>query len=140
MPEAARNIEHQEYWRPAVDLSHSHEFSTESCQGCGTDYAIGARFCHVCGREREPQAGTARRSWSVARVLDLEEIKSGLGLPLGSVVAFFLGLVCVIAAALTRFVAGPITTTLDWQAVEIWRVEWLLAAIAAFAVGILLKR
>jgi len=31
-------------------------------------------------------------------------------------------------------------TVLDWQAVQIWRVEWLLAAIGAFLVGILLKR
>ena len=30
-------------------------------------------------------------------------------------------------------------TVLDWQAVQIWRIEWLLAAIAAFLAGILLR-
>jgi hypothetical protein len=35
------------------------------------------------------------------------------------------------------FTAG---TVLDWQAVQIWRVEWLLGAAAAFLAGILLKK
>jgi hypothetical protein len=31
-------------------------------------------------------------------------------------------------------------TLLDWQAVQIWRVEWLLAALAALLAGLLLKK
>ncbi len=31
-------------------------------------------------------------------------------------------------------------TVLDWQAVQIWRIQWLLAAVAAFIAGILLKK
>jgi len=31
------------------------------------------------------------------------------------------------------------STVLDWQAVQIWRIEWLLAAVVAFLGGILLK-
>jgi hypothetical protein len=31
-------------------------------------------------------------------------------------------------------------TVLDWQAVQIWRIEWLLASAAAFLAGILLKK
>ena len=30
--------------------------------------------------------------------------------------------------------------SLDWQAIQFWRVEWLLAAVAAFAAGCLLKK
>jgi hypothetical protein len=32
------------------------------------------------------------------------------------------------------------TTVLDWQAVQVWRIEWLLAAAVAFLAAILLKR
>jgi len=31
-------------------------------------------------------------------------------------------------------------TLVDWQAIQIYRVEWLLAATASFVVGILLKK
>ena len=38
-----------------------------------------------------------------------------------------------------RFVFSA-RTVLDWQAVQLWRIEWLLGAIAMFAAGVLLKR
>jgi hypothetical protein len=31
-------------------------------------------------------------------------------------------------------------TLVDWQAVQAWRIEWLLAAMAALLAGILLKK
>jgi hypothetical protein len=31
-------------------------------------------------------------------------------------------------------------TALDWQAIQLWRVEWLLAAVAAFVAGCVLKK
>jgi cytosine/uracil/thiamine/allantoin permease len=31
-------------------------------------------------------------------------------------------------------------TLLDWQAIQIWRIEWLLGAVAAFLAGCLLKK
>jgi hypothetical protein len=31
-------------------------------------------------------------------------------------------------------------TVLDWQAIQIWRIEWLVGAVAAFAAGLLLKK
>jgi hypothetical protein len=54
-------------------------------------------------------------------------------------VALILGFACVVAAIITgiRFTA---TTLLDWQAIQLWRIEWLLAAIALFVAGILLKK
>jgi hypothetical protein len=32
------------------------------------------------------------------------------------------------------------TTLLDWQAVQLWRIEWLLGSVAMFAAGFLLKK
>jgi hypothetical protein len=29
---------------------------------------------------------------------------------------------------------------LDWQAIQLWRIEWLLGAAAAFVAGCLLKK
>jgi cytosine/uracil/thiamine/allantoin permease len=54
------------------------------------------------------------------------------------VLALIAGVVCALAAVGTGLIYTA-TTVLDWQAVQIWRVEWLLAAIVAFLAGILLK-
>jgi len=56
-----------------------------------------------------------------------------------SVVAFLLGVLCVVGSlAVSVFFSAR--TLLDWQAIQFWRVEWLLAAVAAFAAGCLLKK
>jgi hypothetical protein len=52
---------------------------------------------------------------------------------------FVIGLACMIAAALTGVVYRA-QTLVEWQAVQIWRIEWLLGAAAALLAGILLKR
>jgi multisubunit Na+/H+ antiporter MnhB subunit len=54
-------------------------------------------------------------------------------------VAFLAGITCALAAMLVGFVFSA-NTVLDWQAVQVWRIEWLLGAAAAFLAGILLKR
>ena len=50
-----------------------------------------------------------------------------------------MGFACVIAAIVTGFIFTA-TTLLDWQAVKLWRIEWLLGAVAMFAAGFLLKK
>ena len=57
---------------------------------------------------------------------------------MASVVSLCIGVVCALAAIGTGLIYTA-TTVLDWQAVQIWRIEWLLAAIVAFLAGILLK-
>jgi hypothetical protein len=73
------------------------------------------------------------------RHLEFVQIKEHLGLPTASMVAFLVGVGCVLAAVLTGVIFSA-STVLDWQAVQVWRIEWLLAAVAAFLAGILLKR
>jgi hypothetical protein len=72
------------------------------------------------------------------RYLHFHEIKSWMGLPTASLIAFMIGLGCVTGALL----AGLLTarTLVDWQAIQFYRAEWLLAATAAFVAGILLKK
>ena len=55
-----------------------------------------------------------------------------------SVIALSVGLICALAAIGTGLVYTA-DTVIDWQAVQIWRIEWLLAAIVAVLAGILLR-
>jgi len=74
------------------------------------------------------------RTW-----LDTAVIRNTMGQTTASLVALLLGIFCIIAAIMTGFIYSA-TTVLDWQAVQIWRIEWLLAGVAMFAAGILLKK
>jgi hypothetical protein len=62
-----------------------------------------------------------------------------LGLPTAALVSFAIGLFCVAGAILVGLIF-TVQTTLDWQAVQVWRIEWLLGASASFLAGILLKK
>ena len=126
-----------EFWRPPLDtrVDTTPTVQTESCARCGTDFVAGSRFCHVCGAEREPEFA-GRFHWT--RFLDIHRIQERLGLPLTSIVALAIGIICTLAAVGTGLIYTA-TTVLDWQAVQIWRIEWMLAAIVAFLAGILLR-
>jgi hypothetical protein len=69
----------------------------------------------------------------------LKPLAERLGLTIPAVVAFLAGIVCVAGALLVGIVFTA-RTALDWQAIQMWRIEWLLAAIAAFVGGCLLKK
>ena len=143
----ATNIEpRQEYWRPDVvqtrtrDAGQLLSLHPESCERCDTEFAPGARYCHVCGSGRGREIEQEHRlSWNMARFFDVGRIKAATGLPLAPFIALSIGIFCMAAAALTGFVFSA-DTLVDWQAIQIWRVEWMLAALTAFAVGILLKK
>ena len=69
----------------------------------------------------------------------MKPLAQRLGLTIPAVVAFLAGIVCVAGALLVGIVFTA-RTALDWQAIQMWRIEWLLAAIAAFVGGCLLKK
>jgi hypothetical protein len=48
-------------------------------------------------------------------------------------------MICLLVAIATGFLFSTATGA-EWQAVQVWRIEWTLGAIAAFLFGILLKR
>ena len=62
-----------------------------------------------------------------------------LGLSTGSLIAFLIGMVCVLSAV-SMGIIFTVQTTLDWQALQLWRMEWLLGALVSFVAGILLKK
>jgi hypothetical protein len=182
---------HQEFWRsptvldpsqaalpavgfpsadfPPADVHSAAQEMAEACADCGTEFMIGARFCHACGRRRPALtapgvdaslfAGLWSRSipWlrsasaSVAAAwrrlsfpawvhyLHFHEIKRWIGLPTAPLIAFMIGLGCV-AGAIGVSLFYHASTLAEFQAIQMWRVEWLLAATASFVAGILLKK
>jgi len=131
----------QEYWRPVAE-HHARPLPVDArsrldvCEGCGSEFVVGARFCHVCGGGRQA-ATTHWNRW--AEALDFDHIRHALGLTAASLVAFIFGIVAVGAAISVGFLYSA-NTLVDWQAVQTWRIEWMLAAIVAFVAGILLKK
>ena len=135
----AQDVSREEFWRPPMDTKRveAPAETATACERCGSQYVVGSRFCHVCGSEREPQLSRPR--FQVSRWLDIHSLQQSLGLGIASLVAFIVGVICTLAAIGTGLIFTA-NTVLDWQAVQIWRVEWLLAAVVAFLAGILLKR
>jgi hypothetical protein len=143
MSEVIRDAQH-EFWRPPAlaqsDLPSPVVSPTfvEKCSDCGTEFMVGARYCYVCGSTRQVQADSAN-SLSWTHYLEFHHIQRLVGLPIASLIAFLLGLGCLLAAISVGFIYA-VQNFADFQAIQFWRMQWLLAAIAAFLAGILLKR
>jgi len=167
----------QEFWHSPSVLATvteavapaAHPSVAEACADCGTEFMIGARYCHTCGLRRPQQKPKAAHDaavlaglWSVGvtrmrsglvavaawwrnitfpawlRYLHFHEIKRWVGLPTASLVAFIIGLGCVLGAVgVSLFYKA--SNLAEFQAIQMWRIEWLLAATASFVAGILLK-
>ena len=183
MAEIIQNTQ-QEFWRSPTVLDPLTEAAlpaapqemremAEACGECGSEFMIGARFCHTCGRHRPAaaadnsdaavMAGLWNRSitWSASRLragssfgaaawrkfsfpgwmqyLHFHEIKRWIGLPTAALVAFMIGLGCV-AGAIGVSLFYRASNLAEFQAIQMWRIEWLLAATASFVAGILLKK
>lgn len=141
----------------------------EACAGCRSEYMIGARFCHTCGLRRPllAEVGTDAEGlvsvwplkmawaqlwvdWATAywrrlsfpdwlRYLHFHEIKRWVGLPTAALIAFMIGLGCI-AGAIGVSLFYRASNLAEFQAIQMWRIEWLLAATASFVAGILLKK
>lgn len=140
MGQTARSAD-QEYWRPPnPTLVRLPTLVAASCARCGTELFTGAFFCHVCGTAREKEVlSMTSGTTSVTSYLDVGVLRRRLGLSVPSLTFFLVGIGCVVIAALLGFIFR-MDTLLDWQAVQLWRIEWLLGAAAALLAGVLLKR
>jgi hypothetical protein len=76
---------------------------------------------------------------SFADFMDMAILRQRLGLSLPCLVFFLIGIACMTTAALTGFIYRA-DTRAEWQAIQVWRIEWLLGAAAALLAGILLKK
>lgn len=164
---------HQEFWQPPMPAEVVEMVAStmaEVCPRCGTEFLVGARFCHSCGGRRpealsesaKADAAAIAGMWEQAvlrvrsvavssrgavgrihfpawlRYLHFHEIQRWIGLSTASLIAFILGLACIAGALLVGLLTAK--TLVDWQAIQYYRAEWLLAATASFVAGILLKK
>ncbi len=129
----------QDYWQPPRGPQQDAAMppAALACPECGTEFVVGSRFCHVCGAERQATGESASRGFM--EWLEFTRIREAIGLSAASLVCLIVGVVCIVAAIVTGFIYTA-KTVLDWQAVQVWRIEWLLAATVAFIAGILLKK
>jgi hypothetical protein len=137
MSDVAHNAA-QEFWRPPVAPSVAAQPGiAEVCSGCRAEFMVGSLFCHVCGTSRTAQTAAAGR---LAPYLEFHNIRRALGLSTAALIAFLAGMACLFMAGFAVSLIYSIQTFNDFQAVQLYRMEWLLAAIAAFAAGLLLKK
>jgi hypothetical protein len=139
MASAADQAQH-EFWRApatasAVDALASRDRSS-ACK-CGSEFIVSSVYCHACGARR-PELG-ATRIIEIPGVAELLSLGERLGLNTPSLIAFLLGGLCLVGA-LAVSVFFTARTVIDWQAIQLWRIEWLLASIAAFIAGCILKK
>ena len=139
MSDVVRDV-HQEFWRPPLSATTDTAKMAEACKRCGTEFMVGAAFCHICGANRhraEAATGTWKRYLEIHKFLDFGSVRSWFGLPLPSLLAFLGGIgFLIVALAMGLVTVHDIS---DFEAVQLWRIQWLMAACAAFLVGILLK-
>ena len=151
-----------------VAVQDSRPAMAEACPGCGTEFLLGSRFCHTCGNRRPEAISSSARADAVAlaglwergvRKLQsaitglpwikiklpswtnfpgFQEIKTRVGLPTLSLIAFLVGLACIAGALLSGLSA--VKNWNDFYATQLYRAQWLLAATASFVAGILLKK
>ena len=139
MAEVVQNVK-QEYWRPSgsgrvvVD-----PIPTDATCECGAEYLMGARYCHICGADRVPNMGLGRYTFNWVEWLDFASIRERTGFGTVSLVLFVVGVACAIAALAVGWLYTA-NTLQDWQAVQLWRIQWLLGAGVAFLAAIALKR
>jgi len=138
MAEAADQAQH-DFWRPpaAVPKAASSLERSTACRHCGTEFIVSSLYCHACGAKRPDLQ--AARTLEIPGRAELASLAERLGLTTPAVVALLLGVFCLVGALAVSVVFSP-RTALDWQAIQLWRIEWLLGSVAAFVAGCLLKK
>src|SRR5205823_9174506 len=101
MSDAVRDV-HQEFWRPPLSQPTAATNLAEACRRCGTEFMVGAAFCHICGASRHRADLPTSKSWTrhfdFLKALEFGRVKSWFGLPVASMCALLLGAACLIAA------------------------------------------
>ena len=141
MAEAADQAQH-DFWRPPTAVAEAlanrgRSDERATCNRCGTEFIVSSLYCHACGATRPGL--NAAHTLEIPGFAELASLGERLGLTTPAVVAFLVGVLCVVGA-LAVSVFFSVRTALDWQAIQLWRIEWLLAAIASFVAGCLLKK
>jgi hypothetical protein len=142
MAEVVDQAQH-DFWRPPMPMSEAvaHRGTSDersaTCHRCGTEFIVSSLYCHACGATRPGL--NAARPLEIPGFAELVSLGERLGLTTPALIAFLVGALCVVGSVFVS-VFFSVRTALDWQAIQLWRIEWLLAAIASFVAGCLLKK
>jgi hypothetical protein len=120
----------------SVATREEHAVRHDLCNHCGSEFVVDSPFCRMCGHARGTEA--PRPSKRSSQIFYFHQLCSRLGLSMLAMVCLIVGVVCLGAAITTGFIYTS-STLVDWQAIQIWRAEWLLAAGVVFLCGILLN-
>ncbi len=138
MTDGVHNV-HQDYWLPLnASKTPADPARQETPCSCGTAFLPGARYCHSCGRERRSTA-QRRVQPGVASWLNVERIRDLTGLSNLMLALAIVGAICALGALMIGWLQ-PTDTIEEWQAVQLWRIQWLLGAAVSFLAVIALKR
>jgi hypothetical protein len=135
----------QEFWRPPiVQTEMPVPAMVDVCDRCDSEFMVGAKFCHGCGAARKRTLDSYSghiwtRSLDLLQALEFQNVKEWLGLSIASLIAFFAGVGCMLAAIAVGMIYS-VQNLADFQAIQSWRMQWLLAALVFFVAGILLKQ
>jgi len=140
MSDIARNA-HQEFWRPPLAAPATESGRPEACRRCATEFMVGAAFCHICGLGRHRSSAAPTVNWlehlGFLRALEFASVKRWFGLPVASLCAFLVGCAFLVVALSMGLMSVHDYT--DFEAIQLWRIQWLMAACAAYLAAILLK-
>ena len=129
-----------EFWQPpsseVIAVPSVRPTIDEVCARCGAEFMAGAGFCHGCGLGRVQEAQTLEMT---SRNAKRRSLRHWLGISGASLTAFVVGLICILVAIIGG-AAYSSQAFPDFPAIMLWRMQWLVAAVAAFVAGILLKR
>jgi ribosomal protein L37E len=140
MADMLHDVQH-EFWRPPANQPAAEPVLADACRRCGTEFMVGAGFCHLCGTNRHRADAPLTQNWTRyfehVRTLDFAKIRGWFGLPLPSLCAFLIGIVFLIIALTMGLMS--VHDYSDFEAIQLWRIQWLMGTCAAFLAGILLK-
>jgi hypothetical protein len=140
-----------------ADCSTEFMIGARFCHACGlrrpspatstltADAAVMARFWNRSVVGIRSCSSSVAAAWHKisfpdwVQYLHFHEIKRWIGLPTAALIAFIIGLGCV-AGAIGVSLFYRASNLAEFQAIQMWRIEWLLAATASFVAGILLKK
>src|SRR5205814_8765153 len=91
-----------EFWRPPRAHPAVNQALPDACRRCGTEFMVGAAFCHICGTLRHRSGASPATSWlrhfELFRNLEFATIKRRFGLPLAPLCAFLVGTAFLLVA------------------------------------------
>jgi len=137
MAEAADQIQH-DFWRAPMPSSRAVASPERiaTCR-CGTEFIVSSLYCHACGASRPDL--NASQPFEIPGLAEFASLSKRLELTIPAAVAFLLGIFCVFGALMVSLFFS-VRTTLDWQAIQLWRIEWLVGSVACFVAGCMLKK